>query len=60
LPKSDCGHFICGVLTGEEIEEMIADGAPRCGIVVWYTDPNRMRAAMKAITDAHWPSEVKA
>lgn len=54
VPKSDCGHFVGGLLTGEAIDEQMADGAPRTGIVIWYKDPNRMRAAMKALSDAHW------
>ena len=57
LPKSDCGHFIGGLLTGESVDEMIDDGAPPHGIIIWYKNPELVRVAMKAISDAHWTGE---
>ena len=54
IPKSDCGHFIGGLINGEAVDEAIADGAGNYAIVIWYKSPDAMRAAMKAVSDAHW------
>lgn len=55
LPKSDCDVFVGGLLDGNVIEQMIADGAPQFGVVVWYRDKETMKAALQAVSDAHWP-----
>lgn len=56
IPASDCGHFVAGVVDGNTIDEMKADGAPEHAVVIWYKDKETMIAAMQAASAAHWPA----
>lgn len=61
LPASDCGCFVGGFLDDKTISSFrdAHDGnLPKYGVIVWYDGIEAMKAAMSAVSEAHWPDEV--
>lgn len=57
MPVSDCGCFVGGVLDDDTISSFRSHepNLPKFGIVIWYESQEAIQAAMKAVSDAHWP-----
>lgn len=55
LPVSDCGRFVAGRIGPEDMVREGAEGElPPFGVIIWYESEAAAKAAVKAVTEAHW------